>query len=363
MRFVVSGTPPTGAWRVFLPLAMKGAVSAPAPAATYTNTPTQTSTPVSAATSTPTRTPTATPTRTPTSTSTATATSTPGPTSDRLSGVTVLSPTLGLYAKQEIALTVNTPAQRLYLPFDQGGVSVDMNLTAPSGASRHTPCFSISPWMPTSCPSAIPIGAAAFTPDEIGTWQFTISLADSLGTENSAVKTFVVTTSTKHGYVTTSDKTFKFSDGAPFNYPLINVGTGSPLGSLTAIRDSIARFAQQGTRFVRWFPTGESANFFVVPYGDDVESSWGFGPAWLTAINTPDGQGYSFFPVLLVEATPPSPAQRLRLHATCPRHREQGLPAQRRQHHDRDHQSDLAELHADGDGDKFVTGSLAARWL
>jgi hypothetical protein len=77
---------------------------------------------------------------------------------------------------------------------------------------------------------------------------------------------------------------------------LINIESGSPLGSLTNIRDSISRFAQQGTRFVRWFSSGESANYFVIPYSDDIKSSWGFGVAWLTAINTSDGQHYSFFP-------------------------------------------------------------------
>ncbi len=294
LRFVVAGVASNTTWHVYLPLTLKNGISVPAPTVIPTGTPTRTPTSTTSATSTRTPTPTRTPTRT--STAVPTATSTPIPTSGRISAITVLSPTVGLYNKQEIALMVSTSAQDMYVPFDQGGVSVDLNLTAPSGASRHTPCFYYQPVDANLMPIGNPDWRCRFAPDEIGTWHFSVSLVDALGAETSSVGTFAAIASTSHGYVTTSGDRFKFSDGTPFNYPLINIETGSPLGSVSAIRNSVARFAQQGTRFVRWFPTGESANFFVVPYGDDIKSSWGFGSAWLTAINTPDGQHYSFFP-------------------------------------------------------------------
>ena len=169
---------------------------------------------------------------------------------------------------------------------------------------RHTPCFYYQPVDANLMPIGSPDWRCRFAPDETGNWHFNITLQDASGSETSAVNTFAVMSSTSHGYVTTAGNRFEFSDGTPFNYPLINIETGSPLGSLANIRSSITRFAQQGTRFVRWFPTGESANFFVVPYGDEIKSSWGFGPAWLTAINTSDGQRFSFFPYYYSGQTP-----------------------------------------------------------
>ncbi|HTP11063.1 MAG TPA: PQQ-binding-like beta-propeller repeat protein [Anaerolineae bacterium] len=239
---------------------------------------------------------TATPRPTYTPTAIATATATPIQTSGRLSSVTVLSPTVGLYNKEEISLAVNTSTPNRYLPFEQGGVSVDMNLTAPSGAARHTPCFYYQPVDANVMPIGTPDWRCRFAPDEIGTWRFTISLQDAMGSETSVAQTFNTESSSSHGFVVTSGNRFKFSDGTPFNYPLINIESGSPLNSLSTMRSSITRFAQQGTRFVRWFPTGESANFFVVPYGDSIGSSWGFGPVWLGAINNTDGQRFAFLP-------------------------------------------------------------------
>ena len=301
---------------------------------------------------------TATPRPTYTPTTVATATSTPVQTSGRLSSLTVLSPTVGLYNKEEISLAVNTSVPNVYLPSDQGGVSVDMNLTAPSGATRHTPCFYYQP-VDTN---VMPIGKAdwrcRFAPDEIGTWRFTVSLHDAAGSETSAAQTFSAVSSTSHGFVITSGNRFKFSDGTPFNYPLINIENGS-LNSLTNMRTSIARFAQQGTRFVRWFPTGESANFFVVPYGDNIMSSWGFGPAWIGAINNTDGQRFSFIPYYCSSETPsvvPGATYQLTLRA-----RVSGSKVFRPQLGNTVIEITgqiLAELHANGDCDRFDAGSF-----
>jgi hypothetical protein len=61
---------------------------------------------------------------------------------------------------------------------------------------------------------------------------------------------------------------------------LINVEAGNPLNSLSLVRANIPKWGQNGVRFVRWFPTGESGNFYVIPYGDEIKMSWGFGTAW-----------------------------------------------------------------------------------
>jgi hypothetical protein len=60
---------------------------------------------------------------------------------------------------------------------------------------------------------------------------------------------------------------------------LINAEWGSPLNSLDLIRATIPKWGQNGVRFVRWFPTGEGGNPYIVPFSDDMRVSWGFGPA------------------------------------------------------------------------------------
>ena len=59
--------------------------------------------------------------------------------------------------------------------------------------------------------------------------------------------------------------------------PLINVEEGSPFISVAEIRQNIQKLGQNGIRFVRWFPTGEGANYDVIPFGDNLRMSWRFG--------------------------------------------------------------------------------------
>ena len=80
---------------------------------------------------------------------------------------------------------------------------------------------------------------------------------------------------------------FEFDDGTPFLTPLINVEWGNPLNDLDLIRTNIPKWGQNGVRFVRWFPTGESGNHYVVPYGDELGVSWGFGPAYTVPASVP----------------------------------------------------------------------------
>ena len=59
--------------------------------------------------------------------------------------------------------------------------------------------------------------------------------------------------------------------------PLINVEEGNPFNSVAGIRQNIQKMGQNGIRFVRWFPTGEGANYGVIPFGDSMRMSWRFG--------------------------------------------------------------------------------------
>ncbi len=73
---------------------------------------------------------------------------------------------------------------------------------------------------------------------------------------------------------------------------------------------------QNGIRFVRWFPTGEGANYTIIPFGDSLRMSWGFG-ASATGIDDVDaaaGKLFSFKPYFYsTQEIPALPGARYRL--------------------------------------------------
>ncbi len=214
----------------------------------------------------------------------------------RIRAITAPATSVPRYGKFEVAFQIDTFAKNLYFPYDptapinEAGVSVDMLLTAPDGSARSTPCFFYQPVDANLTPIGSPDWRCRFAPDAIGTWQYRLRLIDQSGTEESAVASFEAVASSSHGYIRvspTDPRYFEFDDGTPFLAPLVNVEWGNPLNSLDLIRSNIAKWGQNGVRFVRWFPTGESGNYYVVPFGDDIRSSWGFGPTWTVPESDP----------------------------------------------------------------------------
>lgn len=202
--------------------------------------------------------------------------------------VSVNAETIPLYGKFEANFLVATTADNVYVPYEatpllgESGISVDMLLTAPNGAARHAPCFYYQPTDGLLRPIGQPDWRCRFAPDTIGTWRYVIHAVDENGETVTPLHTFVATTSTKRGFVrvsTADPRYFEFSDGTPFVAPLIGVEDGNPLNGLDQIRAIIPTWGQSGVRFVRWFPTGESANYYVVPFGDNIRMNWGFGTA------------------------------------------------------------------------------------
>lgn len=220
--------------------------------------------------------------------------------------VVPLSTTVGRYEKFEVAFQLTTVADNVYRPFEsapllgQFGVSVDMLLTSPTGATKTTPCFYYQPVDNNLLPVGPVDWRCRFAPDVIGMWQYHVRAIDRSGSAESTTAQFSVVSSASHGFVRVSPadhRYFEFSDGTPFLAPLVNVEEGGPLNALNAIRTNIPLWSQNGVRFVRWFPTGESANFFVVPFGDNMRVSWGFGSGGTVLEGDPSaGQLFTFKP-------------------------------------------------------------------
>ncbi len=248
-------------------------------------------------------------------------------------GTLVAGPTIGpitvqtpgnieKYAKFEVSFSIaNTTATNLYFPYDANtppgvpsgtGITVDALLLAPGQSNWNNakvlPCFYYQPVQELGSggeAALVPTGNAdwrcRFTPETVGTWQYKIRATDANGTTESGVQQFTVVNSNRKGFVrvsATDPRFFEFSDGTPFVSPLVNLEEGSPFNTLSSIRANIQKLGQNGIRFVRWFPTGEGANYFVAPFGDDMRIAWAFGEAWLdiVTVDTAKGKKFSYVP-------------------------------------------------------------------
>ena len=233
-----------------------------------------------------------------------------------ISEITIVTPgDIQQYTKFEVAFNISTLPTNPYFPFDptpppgvpaSSGISVDTFFLAPGESDWNTavslPCFYYQPMQTVTAGSETaffqefsavyltPLGAAEwrcrFTPQETGVWHFKIKATDANGTAESPILDFETTPCSGEicrgfvGVSKTDPRFFEFANGDPFITPLLNVEEGSPFNDLTKIRTNIPLLGNNGIHFVRWFPTGEGTNMFVIPFGDSIRVNWGFGDAW-----------------------------------------------------------------------------------
>jgi hypothetical protein len=244
------------------------------------------------------------------------------------------------YAKFEVAFDVqSTTARNPYFPFDPAtppgiepgtGISVDALLLPPGvedwNAALRLPCFYYQPVTEAGSGESVnflPVGEGdwrcRFTPPTAGTWHYRMQATDAAGTAESAIYSFAVDESDRKGFVGVSaqdPRFFEFSDGTAFTTPLISLEEGNPLNSLARIRQNIPKLGQNGIRFVRWFPTGEGANYFVAPFSDAIRINWAFGDGWSVPapVDSASGKKFSYRPYFYsTQAVPGMAGQRYRL--------------------------------------------------
>ena len=249
--------------------------------------------------------------------------------------ITVLTPgDIEQYGRFELSFDVSTVATNPYFPYDENpptgvetaaGVTVDALLLAPGETewnnARTLPCFYYQPVEEVGTgdtAALLPVGEAEwrcrFTPEQVGTWQYKMRATDAGGTSESPESGFSCINCTGdncRGFVRVSQsdpRFFEFSNGEPFVTPLLSMEQGSPFNTLAEIRTGIPALGNNGARFVRWFPTGEGANYFVAPYGDDIRINWAFGGArvYFDDVDTQAGKIASFRPYYY--STQPIPA-------------------------------------------------------
>lgn len=244
------------------------------------------------------------------------------------------------YAKFEIAFDMtSTTATNMFFPYDANpptgvttgaGISVDVLLLPPGQTSwansKTLPCFYYQPVQQFGSGASVallPTGKAEwrcrFTPEVVGAWQYKIRAVDAGGAAETAANQFTCVDSDRKGFIgvsPTDTRYFEFSDGTPFVAPLINVEEGNPFASVAEIRQNIPKLGQNGVRFVRWLPTGEGANYAVIPFGDSMRMSWQFGASYtgVDDVDTAAGKLFSFKPYYYsTQELPAVPSARYRL--------------------------------------------------
>jgi hypothetical protein len=225
------------------------------------------------------------------------------------------------YDAIEFSPAVTTTAGNPYMPYDPlpppgvalgVGATVDALYLAPEAAEwTVAPCFWYQP-VEEFDGALLPVGEAEwrcrFAPDTVGRWAYKVRVVDVAGTRETLVNHFDCVASDNKGFVTVSSEDprfFEFSDGTPFLTPLINLEQGSPFNGLERVRGNLASLG--AVRFVRWFPTGEGANYDVIPWGDDIRSSWAFGDGGVRTDDIDAGDSFSFRPYFYSAQSLPVP--------------------------------------------------------
>ncbi len=143
------------------------------------------------------------------------------------------------YEKFEITFQVTTSATQFnyQIPYDEMitpipgltaklGVSVDGVFTSPTGQTYNQPAFyfqgmddqvkSGNEWF---YPNGNNSWKVRFAPNEVGTWQYKLTVKDAGGATTSSTQSFTVVSSTSHGFIKVSKKDpryFEYDDGTYF---------------------------------------------------------------------------------------------------------------------------------------------------
>ncbi|MDI6783121.1 MAG: DUF5060 domain-containing protein, partial [bacterium] len=105
-------------------------------------------------------------------------------------------------------------------PFDPQDITLDATLTSPSGKQITIPGFLYA--VETSDKGETPVWKLRFAPNELGKWNYTVTVKNNLGKDASAPATFFCEPSGKKGYVRVNKSNplyFQFENGE-FYYPI-----------------------------------------------------------------------------------------------------------------------------------------------
>lgn len=136
------------------------------------------------------------------------------------------------FNKYEVKFDVVTSSQYPFFQYDAtpppgitpgSGINVEAVITTPSGKTLHQPAFYMTDVTHTGSGSSMVFTetnqkhwAMRFSPQEIGTYNISLSAQDSSGTTSASVGTFLATSPVKDGFIRVSQQDsryFEFSNG------------------------------------------------------------------------------------------------------------------------------------------------------
>jgi hypothetical protein len=139
------------------------------------------------------------------------ATATPAGPPPQITAVVSDKTTVGLYERLELMVDMKASYNN---PFDSQEIALDALFIAPSGKTWNIPGF----W------DGHDSWNVRFTPSEQGTWQYTMQVRDANGTAESTQASFIVESSSQHGWLQVaswrdpqlSSRYLVYHDGTPF---------------------------------------------------------------------------------------------------------------------------------------------------
>lgn len=187
---------------------------------------------------------------------------------------------------------------------DRPGISVDLLLISPTvtavpdtdngwdTTAKLVPCFyyqSVDSNLQPENSAHWRCRLSADVANAGNTWKYRVRVVDGGGRSYEpasplAPHSFLTIPSNRKGNVRIqtqngmTTKYFEFADGTPFVYPLTNIEWGNPLNKVTSaeFESMLQELSERGHHFVRWFPTDQGANYFIIPYAGDIKPSWNF---------------------------------------------------------------------------------------
>ncbi|MCB0534317.1 MAG: DUF5060 domain-containing protein [Lewinellaceae bacterium] len=181
--------------------------------------------------------------------------------------------TIEQWGKFELKLSVTATWSN---PYDYDEIRVSALFTAPSGQTQQVDGFFMQEYnLNTQTGGLSPIGTGSFfvrfSPDQTGTWKYTLSCTNPSGTGTFPEQSFTVTAPTSHGFIhNTQTNYLQFDDGNQFIPVGENIGwqNGNPYLDYKKWADKLAN---------------NGGNFFRL-----WQCSWGLGIEWRNGDN-----GYS----------------------------------------------------------------------
>ncbi len=170
---------------------------------------------------------------------------------------------IGQYEKFELTVTLTATYNS---PWDFDQVNLKCQFTSPSGYTYNVDGFYYQGYTMTQpdvlVTSGGPLWKIRFSPNETGTWYYTVSLVDTQGSTTWQQQQFVCVSTQRKGFVRRDGNRFRYDNGQTFTGIGTNLAWRWWEAGFTAYGDWIDEMGDQGANFTK---------ITLAPWGFDFE--------------------------------------------------------------------------------------------